>query len=56
MASSRLGDDTGLEHASEIGDAEQQDEQHRQDEGEFDQGLAAAHASYAIVLECASNG
>jgi hypothetical protein len=51
VPSSRLGDDAGLEHASEIGDAEQEDEQHRENEGEFDQGLAATHGPCVVAIE-----
>ena len=35
----RLDHDPRVEDTPEVGDAEQQDEQHRQDEGELDQGL-----------------
>lgn len=37
-----LDDDSGVEHTPEIHNAEQEDQEHRQDQGELHQGLAAA--------------
>ena len=39
-----LHGDAGGEHTPEVGDAQQKDKQHRQDEGEFHQRLAASTA------------
>jgi hypothetical protein len=36
---SRLDGDASLEYAAKVGDAQQEDEQHRQDEGELDECL-----------------
>ena len=49
ISGDRLEGDARLENASEVGDAEKQHYEHRQDEGELDQGLAATRARSGSV-------
>jgi hypothetical protein len=51
VSSHGLDGDARREDSPEVHDAEEEHEQHRENEGEFDQGLAATHGPCVVAIE-----